>query len=98
MSLDSVDHLQIQWRADNSALVYWRPLADTEAGGIPLYIVSYKSVDGSSRGRVNTTSSSVVITGLNSQNEYRFTIQVSIVNGTKTSKGRQHSALHGFWF
>ena len=93
MPLDSVDHLQVQWRADNSALVYWRPLADTEAGGIPLYVVSYKSVDGSSRGSVNTSSSSVVITGLNSQIEYRFTIQVTIGNGNKTSKGREHSTL-----
>ena len=91
MPISTISSVQVQWRPDNSAFLYWRPLAYTEAGGIPLYIVSYKSVDGSSTGSVNTTSSSVVITGLSSQNEYRFTIRVAVGNGNETSKGSEHS-------
>ena len=92
MTLTTISSIQVQWRRDDSAFLYWRPLADTEAGGIPTYIVSYKSVDGSSKGNINTTSSSVVITGLSSQNEYRFTIRVAIGNGNETSKSSEHSA------
>ena len=52
-----------------------------EAKGFPLYMVSYQSVDGSSKGSVNTSSSSIVITGLNSEVVYIFVIQVTTENG-----------------
>ena len=77
---------------DGSVLISWQPLSLTEAKGFPLYIVSYKSVDGSSKGSVNTTSSSVVITGLNYKADYIISIQVTTENGknmghTESSKG-----------
>ena len=66
---------------DASVLLSWQPLSLTEAKGFPLYIVSYKSVDGSSRGSVNTTNSSVVITDINPMVGCIILIQVSTENG-----------------
>ena len=76
-----VGSLKASWNLDDTVLISWQPLSLTEAKGFPLYIVSYKSVDGSSRGSVNTTSSSVVISGLNSKVGYIFLVQVSTENG-----------------
>ena len=57
-----------------------------------MYIVSYKSVDGSFRGIVNTINSSVVINSLKSKVGYIFSVQVTTENGknkgdTESSKG-----------
>ena len=57
---------------DDTVLLSWQHLTFTEAKGFPLYIVSYKSVEGSSRGSVNTTSSSVVINSPKSKVGYIF--------------------------
>ena len=78
---------------DDTILLSWQPLSLTEAKGFPMYIVSYKSVEGSSRGSVNTTSSSVVINSLKSKVGYIFSVQVTTENGknkgdTESSKGR----------
>ena len=78
---------------DGSVLLSWQPLSLTEAKGFPLYIVSYKSVDGRSRGSINTTNSSVVINSLNSKVVHIFLIQVTTENGknkgdTEYSKGQ----------
>ena len=63
-------------------LVAWTPLSYIEARGFPLYLITYTSDDGSTSGSVNTTSSSVaIITGLDPQNVYIFTVQVSTGNG-----------------
>ena len=62
-------------------LVTWTPLSYVEARGFPLYLITYTSDDGSTSGSVNTTSSSVAITGLDSQYVYNFTVQVSTGNG-----------------
>ena len=84
--------MEASWNPDGSVLLSWQPLSLTEAKGFPLYIVSYKSVDGSFRGSVNTTNSSVVISGLNSKGSYIITVQVTTENGknkgdTENSKG-----------
>ena len=50
-------------------------------GVSPFYLITYKSDDSSTSRSVNTTSSSVAITGLNPQNVYIFTVQVSTGNG-----------------
>ena len=74
---------------DGSVGVGWAPLSLAEARGFPLYIVSYTSVDGAVLGSVNTTNSSVIITGLNPNIGYIFTIQVATGSGngpTTTSK------------
>ena len=60
-----------------------------EAKGFPLYIISYTSDDGAVLGSVNTTNSSVIITGLNPNIGYTFTVQVATGSGkgpTTTSK------------
>ena len=44
-----VGSVKASWNPDDSVLLSWQPLSLTEAKGFPLYIVSYKSVDGSSR-------------------------------------------------
>ena len=77
---------------DDTILLSWQPLTFTEAKGFPMYIVSYKSVEGSSKGIVNTTSSSVVINSLKSKVGYIFSVQVTNENGrnkgdTESSKG-----------
>ena len=84
--------MEASWNPDGSVLLSWQPLSHTEAKGFPLYIVSYKSVDGSSKGSVSTTSSSVVISGLNSKISYIISVQVTTENGknkgdTEYSKG-----------
>ena len=84
--------MKASWNHDGSVLLSWQPLSLTEAKGFPLYIVSYKSVDGSSRESVNTTSSSVVISGLNSKVSYIISVLVTTENGknkgdTENSKG-----------
>ena len=66
---------------DGSVQVGWTPLSLTEARGFPLYIVSYTSDDGAVSGSVNTTNSSVIITGLNPNIGYSFTIQVATGSG-----------------
>ena len=73
--------MKASWNPDSSVLLSWQPLSFTEAKGFPLYIVSYKSVDGSHRGSVNTTSSSVVITDINPMVGCILLIQVSTENG-----------------
>ena len=52
-----------------------------EARGFPLYIISYTSDDGAVLGSVNTTNSSVIITGLNPNIGYSFTVQVATGSG-----------------
>ena len=91
-----VGSLKASWNHDGSVLLSWQPLSLTEARGFPLYIVSYKSVDGSSRGSVNTTSSSIAILGLNSKVGYMFLVLVSTGNGknkgdTEYSKEKLYS-------
>ena len=66
---------------DGSVGVRWTPLSLTEARGFPLYIVSYTSIDGAVLGSVNTTNSSVIITGLNPNIGYSFTVQVVTGSG-----------------
>ena len=73
--------MKASWNPDASVLLSWQPLSLTEAKGFPLYSVSYKSVDGSSRGSVNTTNSSVVITDINPMVGCILLIQVSTENG-----------------
>ena len=62
-------------------LVARTPLSYIEARGFPLYLITYTSDDSSTSGSTNTTSSSVAITGLDSQNVYIFAVQVSTGNG-----------------
>ena len=76
--------MEASWNPDGSVLLSWQPLSLTEAKGFPLYIISYKSADGSSRGSVNTTRSSMVITGLSSKDGYIFLVQVTTENGNNT--------------
>ena len=65
---------------DGSVRVGWTPLSLVEARGFPLYIVSYSSDDGAVFS-VNTTNSSVIITGLNPNIGYSFTVQVATGSG-----------------
>ena len=87
-----VGSVKASWNPDGSVLLSWQPLSLTEAKGFPLYIVSYKSVDGSSRGSVNTTNSSVVISGLNSKISYIFSIQITTEKGN--NKGDAEYSKH----
>ena len=73
-------------------LVSWTPLSYSEAKGLPLYIITYKPPDGSSVGLDNTTSSSIVITGLNPLVGYIFTVQVTTGNGN--NKGDPLSGMN----
>ena len=57
------------------------PLSLVEARGFPLYIVSYTSDDGAFLGSVNTTNSSVIITGLNPNIGFSFTVLVATGSG-----------------
>jgi hypothetical protein len=77
----SVEDVTVEWTSDTSVSVSWTPLSYSEARGLPLYIISYKPQDGSSVEIVNTSSSSVVITGLNPLVGYIFTVQVTTGNG-----------------
>jgi hypothetical protein len=77
----AVEDITVEWTSDTSVSVSWTPLSYSEAKGLPLYIITYKSQDGSSVGIDNTTSSSVVIAGLNPLVGYIFTVQVTTGNG-----------------
>ena len=66
---------------DGSVRVGWTPLSLVEARGFPLYIVSYASDDGAVFRGVNTTNSNVIITGLNLNIGYSFTVQVATGSG-----------------
>ena len=79
--IKAVDSVTVEWTTVNSVLVTWTPLSYYEARGFPFYLITYKSDDSSTSRSVNTTSSSVAITGLNPQNVYIFTVQVSTGNG-----------------
>ena len=87
-----VGSVKASWNHDASVLLSWQPLSLTEAKGFPLYIVSYKSIDGSSRGSVNTTSSNVVINSLNSKISYIFSIQITTEKGN--NKGDAEYSKH----
>ena len=71
------DDVDVVALGDGSVRVGWKPLSLTESRGFPLYIVSYTSDDGAALGSVNTTNSSVIITGLNPNIGYSFTVQVA---------------------
>ena len=45
---------------------------------VPLYIVTYTPLDGGRTGNINTTSNSVILTGLNSGVSYVISVQVTI--------------------
>ena len=79
--IKAVDSVTVEWTSVSSVLVAWTPLSYIEARGFPLYLITYKSDDGSTSGSVNTTSSSVAITGLDHQYVYIFTVQISTGNG-----------------
>ena len=79
--IKAVDSVTVEWTTTSSVLVTWTPLSYIEARGFPLYLITYTSDDGSTSGSVNTTSSSVAITGLDPQYVYIFTVQVSTGNG-----------------
>ena len=84
--LDDVDVIAL---GDGSVGVRWTPLSLTAARGFPLYIVFYTSDDGAVLGSVNTTNSSVIITGLNPNIGYIFAVQIATGSGngpTTTSK------------
>ena len=80
-------------------LVTWTPLSYIEARGFPLYLITYTSDDGSTSGSVNTTFSSVAITGLDPQNVYIVTVQVSTGNGNNKglTESGEHIQLYGFY-
>ena len=88
-----VGSLKASWNPDDTVFLSWQPLTFMEARGFPLYIVSYKSVDGSSKGSVNTTKSSVVISGLNYKVGYMFVVHVSTENG-KNKGDTEYSKEH----
>ena len=79
--IKAVDSVTVEWTTVSSVLVTWTPLSYIEARGFPLYLITYMSDDSSTFGSTNTTSSSVAITGLDSQNVYIFAVQVSTGNG-----------------
>ena len=79
--IKAVDSVTVEWTTASSVLVAWTPLSYFEARGFPLYLITYTSDDGSTSGSTNTSSSSVAITELDSQNVYIFTVQVSTGNG-----------------
>ena len=66
---------------DGLVRVRWTPLSLVEARGFPLYIASYTSENGAVFRSVNTTNSSVIITGLNLNIGYTFTVQVATGSG-----------------
>ena len=79
--IKAVDSVTVEWTTASSVLVTWTPLSYVEARGFPLYLITYKSDGDSTSGSVSTTSSSVAITGLDRQNVFIFTVQVSTGNG-----------------
>ena len=94
----AVDSVTVEWTTVSSVLVAWTPLSYIEARGFPLYLITYKSDDGSTSGSVNTTSSSVAITGLDPQYVYIVTVQVSTANGKNKGGAEfgEHVRLYGF--
>ena len=76
-----MEDVKVVRNSDGSVSVDWTPLSLVEARGFPLYIITYTSDDGSTTGSVNTTTSSIVITGLNQEVGYVFTVQVATGNG-----------------
>ena len=65
---------------DGSVQARWTAFSLAEARGFPLYIVSYSADDGAVFS-VSTTNSSVIITGLNPNMGYTFTVQVATGSG-----------------
>ena len=76
-----LSNVAITRRGSGSVEVSWTPLSLTEARGFPKYVVSYISEDGSMTGTVESTNSSVVISGLHPQFGYIFTVYASTGNG-----------------
>ena len=90
----AVGDVTIEWTSDTSVLVSWTPLSYSEAKGLPLYIITYKPRDGSSVGIDNTTSSSIVISGLNPLVGYIFTVQVTTENGNNKGDPLSGKYIH----
>ena len=80
------DDVDVVALGDGSVRVGWTPLSLTESRGFPFYIISYTSDDGTVLGSVNTTNSSVIITGLNPNIGYSFTVQVATGMGNGPAK------------
>ena len=59
-----LSNVAITRRGSGSVEVSWTPLSLIEARGFPKYVVSYISDDSSITGTVESTNSSVVISGL----------------------------------
>ena len=92
---DTVNNLTAVWK-DSDAFVSWIPLSVPKTKEFLLYIVSYSSRSGSRPGSVNTTNSSVSISGLDPQVEYTFTVQVIAGNGyyiRQPTKGQDPNIL-----
>ena len=75
-----VSNLTAFWK-DGVVNVSWISLSLAEAKGFPLYIISYMPNSGTMR-TINTTNSSIVISGLEPKQSYTFTVQVTTGNGT----------------
>ena len=80
--LKSVDQISTVWTNGNSVIVSWDPLSLLDCRGFPYYIVSCSSPERGTTRSVSTTSSSVIISGLDPQDGYIFTLQVTTGNGT----------------
>ena len=76
----SVSYLTTFWK-DGVVNISWISLSLIEARGFPLYIISYMLDSGTMR-TINTTNSSIVISGLEPKQSYTFTVQVTTGNGT----------------
>ena len=84
-----VSNLTAFWK-DGVVNISWISLSLTEAKGFPLYIISY-TLDNSKMRTINTTNSSIVISGLEPKQSYTFTVQVTTGNGThkgQTAEGQ----------
>ena len=77
---NSVSNLTAFWK-DGVVEISWIPLSLFEAKGFPLYTISYTLDNGTMR-IINTTNSSIVISGLEPKQSYTFTVQVTTGNGT----------------
>ena len=80
--LKSVEQFSTVWTNGNSVNVSWDPLSLLDCRGFPYYIVSCSSPERGTTRSVSTTSSSVIISGLDPQGGYIFTLQVTTGNGT----------------
>ena len=76
----SVSNLTAFWK-DGVVEISWISLSLVEAKGFPLYIISYTLDNGTMR-IINTTNSSIVISGLEPKQSYTLTVQVTTGNGT----------------